>query len=293
MEKVSLVEAALGYAVPIFPCKNIPGDEDQHKRPLTRHGFKEASTDPDTIRWWWRRWPNALIGMPTGPVSGVDVLDLDNKTNKHGVHKNGFLRVPDWQSRSPVIARTGSGGAHLYFKSDSTIRNTIDEIALGVDTRGVGGYVIVPPSAGYTWVNGHDFSNLPPWPSDLRPAERPIGVPGDNPQADPKLVAAALAVIPNDDVNWEEWNRIGMATWRATDGAQEGFIAFDAWSQKSNKYDQRDTLRRWNNYFKSPPTRLGAGTLFRLARHADLTWSDAYDNAAEAAFLEACKCSVR
>ena len=86
---------------------------------------------------------DAMIGMPTGPASGVDVLDLDFDDGKG---KNGLAEVPDWQDRSPIIVRTPRGGAHLWFKSDGTIRNTTDTIALGVDTRGAGGYVIVPPS---------------------------------------------------------------------------------------------------------------------------------------------------
>ena len=50
-------------------------------------------------------------------------------------------------------------------------------------------------------------------------------------------VTAALNVIPNADLSWDEWNRIGMATWAATEGCEEGFEAFDAWSRKSVKYD--------------------------------------------------------
>jgi hypothetical protein len=53
--------------------------------------------------------------------------------------------------------------------------------------------------------------------------------PGDEPQADPAVIAAALAVIPND-VGWDDWNRVGMAVWRATGGAEPGFAAFDMWS---------------------------------------------------------------
>lgn len=67
--------AALAYAakgVPVFPC------DPAKKKPLTKHGFKEASTDPATIAEWWERWPNAMIGMPTGKASGVWVLDVDN-----------------------------------------------------------------------------------------------------------------------------------------------------------------------------------------------------------------------
>jgi hypothetical protein len=81
---------------------------------------------------------------------------------------------------------------------------------------------------------------------------------------------AALSVVPND-ATWDEWNRIGMALWCASNG--QGFDAFDAWSKKnSTKYDERTTKLRWNHYYQSPPSRIGAGTIFHLAGQADADW---------------------
>jgi hypothetical protein len=144
---------ASGY--PVFPCS-------ADKKPLTPHGFKDASCDPKVIARWWKRWPNARIGMPTGEK--FCVLDLDVKNGK-----NGLAIVSNWTQLSPVIAETQSGGKHIYFLPDDEIGCTTERIGPGVDTRGKGGYVIVPPSEGYTWVNGDDLSNLPPWPERLRP----------------------------------------------------------------------------------------------------------------------------
>jgi hypothetical protein len=286
-----VLSAALAYAergIPTFPCRNCPGDE-RHKTPHTSRGFYDASTDPDTIRRWWRRWPNAFLAMPTGDSSGVAVLDLDCKTNRQGVHKNGFLHVPDWAKLTPVISRTGSGGAHLYFRSDCSIYNTTDQIALGVDSRGQGGYAICPPSEGYSWIKGTllqgNVLDLPPWPRGLRPRERPLGVPGDKPEADPRLVAAAVAVIPNPDLDWTEWSKIGMAIFRSTDG--QGFDIFDAWSRKSAKYDARETRKRWNGFQRSPPTRIGVGTLIYYANAFAPGWANAYDAALEASVMGA------
>jgi hypothetical protein len=266
----AILDAALDFAahdIPVFPCRNSPRDHERHKKPMTQSGYMDATCDPSVVRKWWTQFPNALIGMPTGWITGISVLDIDCK---HG--KNGFTYMGsrNWQSRTPVVARTGTGGAHLYFKHDN-IRCTTDEIASGVDTRGDGGYVIVPPSEGYRWENGHDLTSLPPWPDDLRPPERETGKPGE-PQADPSLVAAALVAIPNDDCGWECWNRIGMATWAATGGAEEGLAAFDMWSSKSKKHDQRATRERWEHYFESPPSRIGAGTLFFMAQQNNPNW---------------------
>ncbi len=96
------------------------------------------------------------------------------------------------------------------------------------------------------------------------------GAEGDALAADLLDVAAALAAIPNENLEWADWNRIGMAAWRATEG--RGFAAFDAWSQKSPKYDAQATAGRWEHYSTSPPERIGAGTLFALAAEAVPGW---------------------
>jgi putative DNA primase/helicase len=108
-----------------------------------------------------------------------------------------------------------------------------------------------------------------------------------DPKASPELVAAALNVLPNIGVPWDEWNAIGMAVWRATGGDGAGFAAFDAWSQKAaGKYDARTTAERWAHFFTSPPNQIGAGSLFYRANEASPGWRGAYDEAAEVAAEE-------
>jgi hypothetical protein len=80
---------------------------------------------------------------------------------------------------------------------------------------------------------------------------------------------AAMSVIPNNE-EWEGWSRIGMALWVASGG--QGFDAFDAWSKKHPKYDERNTKMRWGKYYLSPPDRIGAVTIFYLANQADPSW---------------------
>jgi hypothetical protein len=93
-------------------------------------------------------------------------------------------------------------------------------------------------------------------------------------------VAAALAVIPNADLDWDAWNRIGMATFAATEGAAAGAAAFHAWSAQSSKYDPAATAARWDHFRTSPPDRIGAGTLFHLAREALPGWRKPSEHAA-------------
>jgi len=78
-------------------------------------------------------------------------------------------------------------------------------------------------------------------------------------------LAELVAAIPNT-FDWVEWNRIGMAIYHATGGSESGFIAFDDLSARSPKYDPHATRARWNNYRRSPPSRVGIGSLLYLAR---------------------------
>jgi hypothetical protein len=92
------------------------------------------------------------------------------------------------------------------------------------------------------------------------------------PQAPIADIIAALEVIPNDDLSWDEWNRLGMATWRASGGSKEGFEAFDSFSRKSKKYDAEETRYRWNHFHYSPPDKIGYGTLVHEAQQVEPDW---------------------
>jgi hypothetical protein len=88
-------------------------------------------------------------------------------------------------------------------------------------------------------------------------------------QADPLRIAAALNDIPNiGPANWTAWNDVCMAIWAATGGDQLGWEALRAWSARNPAYDPAKCSERWNHYFKSPPTRIGAGTIFHMAAKA-------------------------
>jgi putative DNA primase/helicase len=270
-DAAALLDGALSYArygIAVFPC-------DDDKAPRVKGGFHAATTDPKQIRQWWTQWPTAMIGLPTGLKSGIAVLDIDHKPEKG---KDGFKVLPGWETMSSVIARTTSGGAHLYFRAHEEIRSTTDTLGHGIDTRGEGGYVIAPPSRGYVWEKGgpHLFSSLPEWPHHMRlPARAPT--PNAEAEADPAEVAAAVNVIPNDDLGWDAWNRIAMAIFAATGGSDEGFEIFDKWSQKSAKYDFKETEKKWRHFMRSPPDKIGAGTLFHEATKAHPEWHREYD----------------
>jgi hypothetical protein len=97
---------------------------------------------------------------------------------------------------------------------------------------------------------------------------------GDDPYADRKLIEAALDIIPNADLGWIDWNRVGMAAHRAT--RSSGFDAFDKWSKKSKKYNENTTIERWHSFSKSPPDKIGAGTIVRMADEISPGWRQRY-----------------
>lgn len=138
------LQAALNYAKhgrPVFPCNPLVGPDN--KKPLTAHGFKDATCDETIIREWWTKWPLAMVGMPTGAASGMFVVDLDVSKGKDGRKKYADLGLDELDT---LACYTPSGGVHLYFAHQDGLGNSSGKIADGIDTRGDGGYVCVPPS---------------------------------------------------------------------------------------------------------------------------------------------------
>ena len=134
MDKASLLiaYAKLGYC--LHPLK--PGT----KQPLLQDWPHKASADERTIRHWLDHWPHCNWGIVTG--EGFSVLDIDPAALVAGWP--GEKRQRNLKATRCPLAQTPRGGFHLYFKADWP--NTTGKIAPGVDTKGQGGYIVVPPS---------------------------------------------------------------------------------------------------------------------------------------------------
>ena len=127
--------------VPLSPC------EAGGKRPLTRRGFLDATSDPEQVAKWWSRTPDANIGLPTGALSGVVVVDVDVHGPVDG--RTAWRRASEagLVGGAGLLVRTPTGGAHAYFPTTSgTEQRSWQAASAGVDFRGDGGYIIAPPS---------------------------------------------------------------------------------------------------------------------------------------------------
>ena len=152
-------EAALEYArmgKRVFPVHWIENGQcscgklncmSAGKHPMTRNGFKDASSNLTKVKAWWDKSPKANIGLPTGQVNGLIVIDVDVKND--GFKNFNRLQLKYGILNAAVKARTGGGGAHYMFKAPAgrVIKNSAGELAPGVDVRGEGGYIVAPPSS--------------------------------------------------------------------------------------------------------------------------------------------------
>lgn len=130
--------ARLGWRVfPVIPRQKTPAIKEWQHR---------ATAEPETINVWWRaRAMN--IGLACGPESGIVVIDVD----QHDADGRATLVVKAKRFGALPTApeqRTGSGGGQLFFRypPQGTIRNSAGKLGPGLDVRGVGGYVVLPPS---------------------------------------------------------------------------------------------------------------------------------------------------
>lgn len=264
--RLALKLAAQGF--PVFPCRakteTVNGKVYKEKSPLTKNGFKDASTKETIIRARWARFPGALVGMPTGKASGFAVLDLD----RHEEAKDGVRALKKMgykpEDLTPIRVKTAGNGIHLLFKWRDGITNADKHLPLGMDVRAEGGFIIAPGSRfqdGRMWSEVDLLQAVPDFPEAFMPppeVNRKAGETGSTTRLDLTVdeIRDYLEDLPNDDgVERGEWIAV-MASLHheATAPNEDGVLrpkseqdaicklALD-WTAKSKKYGTAEHLR--------------------------------------------------
>jgi len=195
-----LVEIALRYATHVWPvlplhtprptgCSCTAAEcGSPGKHPRTARGLHDASTDIDRIRDWWGRWPDANLGVATGADSGLLVIDVDLPDGPETL-----ARLESAHGRLPATCeqRTGSGGRQLLFAHPGQPVGNRTRVQPGIDVRGDGGYIVVPPSIHatgerYRWTHRATPAPAPGWLLQLLSRQRTPGLPAAEMPAPPR-----------------------------------------------------------------------------------------------------------
>ena len=268
---------------PIFPCRARTETVTESgrtwtyhpKSPLTHNGFHAATQDANEIRSWWRQWPEALVGVPTGQATGLVVLDYDPDNATQATH--------EWMAEhtnllcSSRAHKTARNGFHYLFTSADRYQTGTDLVLggsprKGIDLRANGGYVIWWPLHGGE-VTGETFAPVPAGLIDERrfdPSRDLTPLPTIHPRkwrAERDRAREALIHLEPD--GYEFWIRVGMALHHASGGSDEGFSLWHDWSAKGNTYDGMEDCRyHWASFGDYPGRALGLGTLYAAAKEA-------------------------
>jgi hypothetical protein len=177
------------------------------KHPRVRwEPYTEAAATSGQVAAWWRRWPAANVGVVTGTVSGVAVVDVDPR---HGGHHTLAGLAGRWGGVPETVETlTGGGGRHLWFTIDGPLASAV--LGPGLELKADGGTVVVPPSRHlsgrrYQWRPGHS-----PDEHDLAPFPRPIEAPPPHLRAEHRPDEPPIRTTVEQDEFAEAWVRAGV-----------------------------------------------------------------------------------
>lgn len=245
----------------------------------TRHATRPTSEHELDL---WSRWPEAGVGVVCGPVAAVDI-DLEDAELALEIERRARARLGD----TPALRIGRAPKRLLVYRATEPfrgIRRAPLEV-LGLGQQFVAHAIHPDTGRPYEWPEDSladlDIGSLPAIdaaqaaafldealalvPEHLRPARLAAingagAAPAHSLAGTLPAIRAALAWIPNADLDYDSWVRIGLALKGAL--AENGAELFAAWSAQSGKDDPAFTARTWAGL---RPERIGAGTLYHLA----------------------------
>jgi hypothetical protein len=251
-----------------------------------------STCDAGAITRWWTRWPHDLICLDCGK-SRIAVIDADS-IEGHGI--DGLANLLDLELQHGLLpptlkARTPSGGEHSFFRDrEGKMKSTAGVLAPGVDTRGVGGMIVLAPSfvkgkGAYRWINDLPIAELPQWVIDK------VGTPvGQAPVPDAEFEPAytqeqfeerlRLIDVEQFSGKHDEWLAFMLACTHAST-VDDGKAAFIDWTTGNGEgeyaYDVDAIEARWDYNYQNHRNKSGkahkVGTFNKYltdAGHADL-----------------------
>ena len=249
--------------------------QGQGKHPRTTKGFKAASCDKTQIEKWFS--PKAAlsnVGIVTGEISNLTVLDIDTSEGKLGAQSWQQL-IADKGEPLTLMARTGSGGMHVLFLYNSALRTGTNVLGKGIDCRNDGGYIVASPSRHrsgrtYEWENwGTPLCALP---AHLSKKPETRGRPRkDDPRRQHYSLAEVtemLAAIPADDRDL--WRHVGIILGRTFNRSDEAWTVYvewaDTWGGKKGR-DHDKTMRAafYDISQQQAESELSLGTIVKAA----------------------------
>lgn len=283
-----ILESALGYANRgwhVFPLHTVDDEGlcscgnascgDAGKHPRVARGLKEASRDLTQIEaWFGPDAPPSNIGVVTGEISGITVIDIDIGDGKFGA-ESWAEACKDHGEPQTLMAQTGSGGMHVVFQYNSALKTASNVLGKGVDCRNDGGYIVAAPSRHrsggvYSWMNWGDA--LATLPAHLSRRKESRGRPKRDDMYRGKYTieqcASMLEVIPADDRDL--WRNVGIILGREFSRVDEAWALYSAWASKGGGKKGRNHDEIMHEAFyelsqQDSESRLTIGTIVKAA----------------------------
>ena len=277
----------------VFPLHGIDGNGqctcgtkdcgDAGKHPRLSAGLKGASRDLSAIEdWFGPEAPISNIAILTGEASGITVIDIDIGDGKLG-DQSWAAAIEGHGEPDTLMAATGGGGIHAFFKYSSAHKTAANVLGKGIDCRNDRGYVVAAPSSHrkggvYRWENwGAELAHLPSHLSQrVEQRGRPKGE-GSSQDSSKRnrekkytldQIESMLEVIPSDDRDL--WRHIGIILGRVYKRSDAAWDAYNVWADKDGgkKGRNHDAIMHESFYtisMQDAESQLSIGTIVKLA----------------------------